>query len=322
MFVNRACIAPVIFACSTSALFLHFTSTALAENIAPSVHWGAIAYPDLDRTLETGVTFNRFTEFNSRGQRFNDIRESAGFNFATITWTERIKALPGWNTNLTVGAGPTGPEPTRYLQNDFLHRLLEFDPVPVAASREGADYMIGGSLTKWGRLFGQRETGFAGIGFSSGSLYHEANAQVGFRRMSLAEVGQSWSGTAPSALNFVSKFIRFSGMGRYGRLYGGATYPKVAPHSYLGQVSVSLADYRGEEVDPPVWEVELALSIDSGLFVDRKGDSIEKQFGSIVIHFPYGVFEFWNDAIGRQDFGPTAGGRVMLDVWRIYEHFK
>lgn len=183
--------------------------------------------------------------------------------------------------------------------------------------------MISGSLTKWGRLFGQRETGFAGIGFSSGSLYHEANAQVGLRRVSLAEMVQSWSGTAPSTLEAVSQFMRVSAMGRYGRLYSGAAYHRVAPQSYLGQVSVSIADYRGEhEADPPRWELEIALSIDSGLFVNRTGDSIEKQFGSIALRFPYGVFEFWNDAIGRQDFGPTAGGRLTFDLLRIYERYR
>ena len=114
-----------------------------------------------------GMTFNRFTEFDGSGGRFNNTRQSAGFNFATVTWTERLKALPGWNTNLT-SAQTTQPDPTLYLQNDFVHRLLNVNPVPVGESRNGTDFMISGSVTRWVRLFGDREVGFAGIGFHRG----------------------------------------------------------------------------------------------------------------------------------------------------------
>ena len=31
-----------------------------------------------------------------------------GFNFATVSWTERWSRLQGWGTNLTLGIGPTG----------------------------------------------------------------------------------------------------------------------------------------------------------------------------------------------------------------------
>ncbi|MDQ6733302.1 MAG: hypothetical protein M3Z35_04170, partial [Nitrospirota bacterium] len=218
--------------------------TAAAETPAPSVHWGAISYPDRDRTLMAGTTFNRFTEFNGSGARFNNIHQSAGFNFVSVSWTERLKALPGWNTNLTVGAGPTRADPTLYLQNDFLHRLININPVPVGDSRGGTDFMISGSVTRWVRMFGDREIGFAGIGFSSGSLYHEVNGQVGVRRLSLAEMVESWTGWSPTALEVVSRFVRFSAMGRYGRLYGGAAYSDavIANQSYLAQGSVTLSD--------------------------------------------------------------------------------
>lgn len=89
------------------ALTAGFGPTVRAESVAPSVHWGAIGYPDQERTLLAGVTLNRFTEFNWERKRFGAVDESAGFNFATITWTERIERFPGWTTNLTIGAGPT-----------------------------------------------------------------------------------------------------------------------------------------------------------------------------------------------------------------------
>ena len=308
---------------SIALIMLGIAPSVAAETPAPSVHWGAISYPDRDRTLMLGTTFNRFTEFTASGGRFNNVHESAGFNFATLTWTERLQALPGWNTNLTLGAGPTHADPTLYLQNDFVHRLLNINPVPVGQSRDGTDFMISGSVTRWAKLFGAHEIGFAGVGFSSGSLYHEVNGQIGVRRLSLAEIAESWIGSSPTVLNVFSRFIRFSAMGRYSRLYGGAAYPDavVANQSYLAQGSVTLSDYQDNDVDPPRWELEFAATIDSGLFATPSGNSIERRFGSVALRFPYGVFETWNDVLGKTDSGPTYGLRFMLDVLRIYNRF-
>lgn len=183
--------------------------------------------------------------------------------------------------------------------------------------------MIGGSVTRWVRLFGQREVGFAGVGFSSGSLYHEVNGQIGVRRFSLAEMVESWAGSSPTVLNVFSRFLRFSAMGRYSRLYGGAAYSDavIANQSYLAQGSVTLSDYTDNDVDPPRWEIEFAATIDSGLFVTPSGNGIERRFGSIALRFPYGVLETWNDVLGKTDSGPTYGLRLMLDVFRLYERF-
>src|SRR5579885_1621799 len=121
---------------------------SMAESPAPSVHWGAISYPDQGRLLDTGLTLNRFTEFNSDRQRFNAIRESSGFNFATISWSEHYERWKDWSTNVTVGAGPTRDQPTNALQNQGVHRWLGFKPVPVAATREANDFTIDGSATR------------------------------------------------------------------------------------------------------------------------------------------------------------------------------
>ena len=105
-----------------------------AETPAPSVHWGAIAYPDQERTLTTGLTLNRFTQYDGAGKQYNDINQTMGFNFASVSWTERWQRLPGWQTNLTLGIGPTDDGLTRFLQNDVIHKLRGLDPVPVARS--------------------------------------------------------------------------------------------------------------------------------------------------------------------------------------------
>ncbi len=293
-----------------------------AESVAPSVHWGAIAYPDQERTLLGGVTLNRFTEFDRERKRFSAVDESAGFNFATISWTGRVERFPGWSTNLTVGAGPTYPEPTRSLQNDFIHHLIRNDTVPVGRRREEPDFMVNGSISRWIKLFGEREVGFASIGFASGSLYHETFGRIGLRRLSLADLLQPAIGASPVLEGF-SRYVRFSAMGQYGRLLGGAAYGhSVLPEQYfLGQASVSVGKY-GDGGSVPDWELEFAATIDSGLFATPAGRSIERRFGSIALRFPYGVVETWNDLLGGTDSGPTYGVQLMFDVYRIYSRLE
>lgn len=284
--------------CLWGLCFLASTATAQAESPSPSVHWGALGYPDQYRTLDAGVTFNRFTEFSARSQYNSTVRETVGVNFATLNWTERFG---DWGTNLTVGAGPTRDEPTNTFQNGFIHRAFGFSPVPVGAVREATDFMIDGSLTRWVQLFGQHDAGFAGLGVSSGSLYHEAFARLGARRLS-----------------FGLPFVRLSAMGRYGQLYHSSAFNQVAGQSYLGQASLGFANYtRYGKGERPRWELELGVTWDRGLFVDPQGHAQREFFGTAALRFPYGVFETWNDAVNFKDMGPTYGARLMFDVLAI-----
>lgn len=299
-------------------------AAAQAENVAPGAHWGAIDFPDRDRTLMAGFTVNRFTEFTVNGDRFNAVNETAGFNFASVSWTDRIKALPGWSGNLTIGAGPTGETPSFEMQNSFLHHLTDQNPVPVGHAREGWDIMVGGSLTRWGKLFSVRDTGFASMGVAGGSLYQEVYGRMGLRQLSLAELA-AWMfpGTESDLLKGVSRFMRFSAMGRYSLLHGGSAYHSdvTANQSYLGQASVSFADYGVGEGAAPRWELEVALTYDSGLFVSPDGRGIIRRFGSVALRFPYGTIETWNDWVGGTDSGPTFGGSLMLNLLELYPLF-
>lgn len=311
----------------TLALFsFSFISIGQAESPAPSVHWGAIGYPENDRTLLAGLTVNRFTEFDGAGKRFNDIQETAGFNFATVSWTERLTrfrsmTFTGWTTNLTVGVGPTQDGLSRFLQNDVVHKLRELTEVPVGTKRDGTDFMLTGSLTKWKTLFGRREEGFFGIGFAGGTLYYEPFVRAGIRRLSLADMVKAFGGQDVRPIRTFSHFFRFSAMGRYGGIFESGTYRTLAPHSVLGQASISLADYRFEETFPPRWEIEVAASIDSGLFVDLQDEAIEERFVSLAITVPYVTFETWNDLINQKDYGPTFGLRLTLDLLQIYDEW-
>lgn len=298
-----------------------FIAPAQAENVAPGAHWGAIDFPDRDRTLMMGYTVNRFTEFDAKRERFSSINQTAGFNFATVSWTDRFKAFPGWSGNLTLGAGPTSEDPSHYLQNGFLHRTTGQNPIPVGRAREGGDVMAGGSLTRWSRLFSSQDTGFAGIGVAGGSLYQELYGRIGLRQLSLAELaGWLFPHSDQTVLSSISRFVRLSAMGRYSRLYGGSAYSGdvIAGQSYLGQASVSFADYDVVEGNRPRWELEVALTYDSGLFASPNGRWITRRFGSVALHFPYGTFETWNDIVGSTDSGPTFGFSLMFNMLELY----
>jgi len=130
-------------------------------------------------------------------------------------------------------------------------------------------------------------------------------------------------GTEPEFLKDVSRFVRLSVMGRYGLLYGGSAYPSgvIASQSFLAQASVSFADYGVGESPAPRWELELALTRDSGLFASPNGGGVGRSFGAIALRFPYGTLETWNDFVGGSDSGPTYGFSIMLNVLRLYPLF-
>lgn len=73
-----------------------------AENPAPGIHWGALAFPDQEPVLATGLSIFRFTEFNGAGEWFNGIRETIGLNLVTTSWTQHwVDNFEGWSSNLT-----------------------------------------------------------------------------------------------------------------------------------------------------------------------------------------------------------------------------
>ena len=296
-------------------------SSALAETTAQSVHWGALAYPDKDRTLTAGFITDRFTEFDGAGKRYNDTRETMGFNFWSLSWTERLEKYKGWNTNLTVGAGPTRDGFSRFLQNDVVHKFRGLTPVPVGATREATDFMFNGTLTRWTGLFGDHEDGFAGVGLAAGSLYYEPYVQLGVRRMSLADAARASFGSAPAFLETASDYIRFSAMGRYGRPFSGAAFRDVAPQNYLAQGSIGVGNYWSCHCDKTPWEIELAVTVDSGLFVDHKGDALEERFVSLALRYGAASLETWNDLINQKDYGPSFGARATVDLLYLYDRW-
>ena len=283
---------------------------ALAEAPPHSVHWGAIAFPDHDPTLTlSAALLDRFTEFDGEGRRYNDIRETMGLNFFTLSWTKPLAQLPGWNLNLTAGGGPTRDGPSRFLQNDVVHKFRGLTEVPVGNKREANDFMLSGTMTRWFGLLGSSDVFFAGLGGAGGSLYYEPYVQAGFRRLALF---------APVPL--LGDYLRVSALARYGRPFSGAAFHQVAPQSYMAQGSVGLGNYR-HWADSTPWEIELAVTVDSGLFVDHRGDALEERFVSVAVRYSAFTFETWNDLINQKDYGPTFGARLTLDLLYMYDRW-
>ena len=302
------CLKRITVSLALSILVLiGWISFGWAETTAQSSHWGALVFPDHERTVALGFTTDRFTEFDGTGNRYNDIRQTSGFNFWSLSWTERLEHFKGWNANLTVGAGPTGDRFSRYLQNDVVHKFRGLTPVPVGATRDAIDFMTSGTLTRWTGLLGGDDVFFYGVGGAAGSLYYEPYVQMGFRRLSLLEF-----------VPVVSNYIRFSALARAGRPFSGAAFQQIANHSYLGQVSVGIGNYRRKDCDIPV-ELEVGLTVDSGLFVDHRGGSLEERFVTAALRVSAVSFETWNDLINQKDYGPSFGARVTVDVLYLYD---
>jgi hypothetical protein len=289
---------------------------AFAESPAPTVHWGGIAYPDQFNTLAIGGTFNRFTEYDGAGTRYNStLNESFGLNFATVSWSQHWQRWEGWSTNLTLGLGPTDPQPTKFIQNSMVHKALSFAPVKVGRAREGViDAMIDASITRWFPLLDQRKEFYVGGGLSGGTLYQEAFARAGLRRVSFDSLIPYWDRTP---LRVLSDYLRFSAMAWYGQLDTGALLHQIKPYSVLYQVSTSLGPY-GKSDGPPHWELEYALTWDSGIFVDQTGQSRKEFFWSLAATYSAFRVETWNDSINHKDKGPTYGFTITLDLFRLF----
>ena len=309
-------LGPVLFALLLFLGIIPFGSHVQAETPAPSVHWGSIAYPDQFNTVQLGGTFNRFTQFDGAGNRYHStLNESFGLNFATASWTQHWQRWPGWSTNLTLGIGPTGHDPTEYLQNSVVHPILGDAAVPVGASRQDVvDGMVDGSVTRWFSLLNQPPRLFLGGGFSLGTVYYEEFARIGARRVSFDSLIPYWNDTP---LHYISDYLRGSAMARYGALQSSGLIHNVKPYSFLYQLSLSVGPYGKDNVNPH-WEIEFALTWDSGIFVDQAGQSRKEFFWSAAATYSALRLETWNDSIHHKDNGPTYGFTVTLDLLKLF----
>ena len=286
------------------------------ETPAPSIHWGALSYPDQASELSIGLSLFRFTEFNGEGERFNDINETIGLNFITFSWTEHLTDIfQNWSTNFTLGVGPTRNQPTEWLQNDFIHDGLYGIPtVPVEDKRKETDFAISGSLTHWWEISGQKRIIYLSGGGQSGSLFHEIFARTGFRRWAPLKTIEYLNGNQEGIFASLFRPLRLSGMVRASRVATGAAFHDLANATYSAQGSISYGWYD-EKTLHPWFEVEIGATIDSGLFNGEMGDSLEERFWTAALRaYPFTI-ETWNDQLNGKDYGPTYGARLTMDLY-------
>jgi hypothetical protein len=302
--------------CLSAGVVGLFHSPAWSESPAPSVHWGAMAFPDQYSTFTGGLTLNRFTPTDGLGNKYDStVGNTLGFNLITMSWTQHWGGfLQGWSTNLTAGVGPTGDEITNFLQNKFVHQLRQLPSVPTVNPRKETDAMIDGSITRWFPLFRPKVI-FAGAGFSVGTIYQQGFLRAGIRRMPITPTLYSGSWGEVSA--------RASVLGRISYQDNGAVLHSVRSTAGLVQPSIAFGQYvtteTGETI--PTWEIEFALMWDSGIFVNTTGQSQEQFAWAIAGSFGPVRFETWNDSMGNiaeRDYGPTYGATLTLDVFRVW----
>lgn len=300
-----------------------------AQAPAPDPHWGANAFPEARTALRFQVSLNRFTEFDETGTpggpidqvgRFpSEVDQTIGVQMATLSWTDRLPSDPRTTYTLWLGAGYSADQPTRYLQNDFLHALLEIDSIPVGDTRESGEGLVGGQITWWSdpvpRVAPRREADgaarfglFAGGGATGSTLFQEAEVHLG-----------SYAQTPRLDLGFTRGAVRVGVMARGSLHAPGLTFDHVQDYGILSQAEIS---WVPDQLERQPWyllgapSLSFAASYDTGLFEDRRsGDGLDRAFYSVRAEWPNGLrVETWNDQLGGTDRGPTFGIMVGFDV--------
>jgi hypothetical protein len=282
------------------------SAAAYCQSPLPDPHWGGFAFPSSQPEIRAGFSMNRFTQFDGDGETYNEIEESAGFNLFFLSYTDRLAALPEWSFTASLGAGWSGDQPSEWLQNNVVHGLRNQEEVRVGEVREEAEFAGGLALTRWfeptvGSDF------FVGGGIASGTLYHEPYLYGGY----------NWLFDGPR--------LRASVLARVSRPIGGQVYPEVATYNGLAQVALA---YVPEGIESSTWmmqalanpEIGVALTYDSGLFVDVEDDPIETVFISLRVRWATGLMlETWNDIANGSDFGPTFGAMFSIDLSTFFD---
>ena len=291
------------------------STQAFGEAPGPSVHWGGLAFPDQYSTLTTGLTLDRFTPTDGAGAKYDStVPNTLGFNLITLSGTQHWgEQWSGWSTNLTAGISPTSNQPSEFLQNKVVHQLRHLPPVPTFQPRQDTDAMVDGSVTRWFPLFHPKDI-FLGGGFSVGTIYQEMFLRTGIRRLQVTPDVYRGDWGAVS--------VRASILGRVSLQEDGAVLHATKTTSRIVQPALAIGQYatnqKGETV--PTWEVEVALTWDSGIFVNGVGQSRKEFFWSAAITGGPLRFETWNDSLGnisKTDFGPTYGASLTVDLFRL-----
>jgi hypothetical protein len=318
---------------------------AHAQNLGPGLHWGALAYPEIEPARQFGYQIFLFSEFGQPGDgRYSEAYQSTiGLNLLTVSSTRDLaRNVANPNTLLfrsTLVAGASYDPIPRALQNHFIHRCGglaalrcrngQIPYVPRGQTRTSPEFGYSGELTARVLSLGRSELGeprlFASRLFISGGFWlstidNELYAQLGLYRFPLI-VGRmrDWRSCI---------YFYLSGMARAGAAIGGVPVPwrgpafeDVASEYLTSQGSLGVVLF--ESVFPVGLEVGITGS--TGLFVDGTGRGIPEKLISIRLEVGDLVFETFNDLINDKDMGPTFGVRAFYNAspgGRLYRWFS
>jgi hypothetical protein len=299
--VSRRAVAPVLGGIVVGVAILSSAAPLAAQNFAsPSVHFGAMSWPASEPNDVVAINLDRFTEFDARRRRYNALRSTVGLDLLALS---RTRLLRHWHTTLlrtALAAGGSLNEPTRFLQNNFLHGIRGFDEVPVDSTQKAVHAAASVELIHWvpRRLAGMFP--FLELGSTASTVSSDAWAALGAR--------------APR--------FGFSGQLRAGLPFGGSAFAdRYLTDGYvLGTISFRVpfddwADALSAGVAP---EIELSYTASSGYFRRADGAAFHEEFCSLRLTWGVAAFETWNDLCGHKDRGPTYGARLMIDARSIH----
>ncbi len=308
-----------------------------AQNLAsPAPHWGGLMYPETAPTRQLGFQTLLFSEFGQPGDGVYSeaYRESIGLNLFSASSTRNLSRTSLAANSLllrsTAFVGWSGDEPTRSLQNHFIHRCggisrircpggQQIPYVPRGRVRRAVEVGYGGELNLQLLSLTRPETGdlrlfktplFVGAGVTLSTILSELYTQLGFLRFPLVGFGlhrlEPWF------------FLYSSGMARAGLAAAGLPIPwlqegafqRVAPYHVTVQGSIGvmlLRDYF------PV-SFEVGITATSGIFVEGGGRPLPEKLIAWRLAVGDLTFETFNDLINQKDKGPTFGVRVFLDA--------
>ena len=297
---------------------------AHAQSGIPSAHWGADLFPAYEPELRGTLSLDRFTQFDSDGNQYNEIEETSGFNIGTVSYTDYLRlsdCIPASFATYTLhlGVGYSADQPTRFLQNNYLHGVRNLDFVPVGETRRSTELLAGLESNLWFDVpfFGDDDNQlddrlFLGAGFVTSTLYQEPFTQVGV--------------SIPLRLSRNYEF-QIRGVERVSWPIGGDAYPDVAPWSSLTQATIAWVP-RSVETNWSVLrfmgnpEIGVTITHDTGLFVDARDQPIATRLIGLYLEWATGLrLETYNDMRNNTDFGPSYGFQISVDLMTFYDDF-
>lgn len=268
------------------------------QNFAsPSVHFGAMSWPALEPEVAAVVNLDRFTEFDGEGRRYNALHETVGLDLLAVSMTRPLRLTSLTLVHGALAVGVAWDQPTRFLQNQFLHGIRRFAEVPVGHTEQGAHGAASLELTQLLPVTPLHSAPFVDLGGTASSVASDLWIETGWR--------------APP--------FGLSAMVRAGVPIGGSAFPNryLADDYVLALLSVRLPldDWAaGLPAGGIIPAIEVSLTQSSGYFRRATGGGFHERFCSLRLTWGVAAFETWNDLCGGKDRGPTYGARLELNV--------